>query len=218
LIVYHVKSGRIAPYDTARLPSLNNANPHHQASLSKVAFLQLLYCWNHPYHIFEVPYREDIMADNKNTSNDASVRDDGPVDAEVVRLIREEVRAAVNDHVQESMRAPPSYDSTAPLLGVSATSDDPDPEAQQSDQTKLEAAKMAWNDWVRLVLGMFPSMFILIGWAVLISAGVDPLMFGLLTTALMMVMLLVAILVGCKSKFNRSLKWAQLLTTNRLPC
>jgi hypothetical protein len=129
------------------------------------------------------------MADLKPSINESSADINEPVSVNMARFIRAEVAAAVKDQVGESFHAPPSYDSSEPLLGVSSSSradeendnDNFDTEAQQAVTALANTAdnptppRLTWTDYLRVAVSLFPILFIFGGFSILIVTGVDPL-------------------------------------------
>jgi len=130
--------------------------------------------------------------------DDNRERAGGPVDLEMAHFIRAEIKVAVQDQVQETLNAPPSYDSSAPLLMASTMGDEDDiEEAQQqtaSSGDKCASILMQCKNLLAVFAILFPffGTFSLV--PIIIASGMDPLGFSGLA-ALLMLSLLVFIMI-----------------------
>jgi hypothetical protein len=100
----------------------------------------------------------------------------------IARLIREEVQAGIKS-VYETFYAPPSYESSAPLLNSSPDEDDADAEGQQetgaSDHERGHTPE-TFLIWVKLFVTLSPLLAMIFSFPVLIGTGIDPLAFSML--------------------------------------
>jgi hypothetical protein len=139
------------------------------------------------------------MGAENRSSNEAALGNIANVGPEVARLIREEVSAAVRQHILGATTqlepAPPAYDASTRLLASDAAatlSIDPDGSDDDDDsesQSKAAAAKKArllrfFPSWLRVVILWTPIIAIMVSMAALTISGTDPL--GLSVTSFLM--------------------------------
>lgn len=146
---------------------------------------------------------------NTNPIDDESTNVvEGQADPDMAQPIRTEDQTA-SKGVQEISYAagPPSYDSSVPLLSSSqqAGDEEVDTEAQAEaravDQKHAYAPPLTLVAWLKFLVGMAPILTVCLSWAVLGSAGVDPLAFSLLSFFLLIGLFWFTVLVSTMTPF-----------------
>jgi hypothetical protein len=110
-----------------------------------------------------------------NTMGDEQMSHGGRADIEMANFIKAEIKTAVEDHIQGTLNAPPSYDSSK--------GNPPSPQP-------------IWKIVPQLVAVLFPVLAIILLVPGILISGTDPLQFSVLALLLFIFFFMYLIVIG----------------------